>query len=51
MASSIELAQFLLIRAVELDERGRWTESLTFYQDGVTELLKHVRGKSNTWYL
>ncbi|KAI5702470.1 MIT domain-containing protein 1 [Diaphorina citri] len=47
MASSIELAQFLLIRAVELDERGRWTESLTFYQDGVTELLKHVRGLSN----
>uniref|UniRef100_A0A8D8VAZ1 MIT domain-containing protein 1 n=1 Tax=Cacopsylla melanoneura TaxID=428564 RepID=A0A8D8VAZ1_9HEMI len=44
MSNSLELAQFLLKKAVDLDEKGRWTESLNFYQEGVTELLKYVRG-------
>lgn len=45
MGSTIELAQFLLVKAVELDEKGRWTESLNYYQEGVTALLKYVQGK------
>lgn len=43
--NSIELAQFLLVKAVDLDEKGRWTESLNYYQEGVTALLKYVQGK------
>lgn len=47
MGSAIELAQFLLKKAVDLDEKGRWTESLTYYQDGITALLTFVAGLSN----
>ncbi|KAL1459578.1 hypothetical protein WDU94_011547 [Cyamophila willieti] len=43
MSNSLELAQFLLKKAVDLDEKGRWTESFNYYQEGVTELLKYVR--------
>lgn len=47
MGSTIELAQFLLVKAVELDEKGRWTESLNYYQEGVTALLKYVQDLCN----